>query len=671
MNNSRALLIILFMFAFFMVLVLKLFSIQISDHKMYAEMAERQQNKSYKVKGERGKILDRNNEVLAYTVNEVSLYVDTRMADNKTREKIADKFSEVFGKDKKYYLKLMNSGYKNICLEKKVSKEKQLKFNDFRESSFFIKEDFTRVYPYGSLLSHTIGYVDNECRGINGAEKECEEELHGKDGIRHIEKDSFGRLVSVKDNISVDPVAGKNVQLTIDKSYQKILEEELKSGKEKYGGESAVGIIMDPNSGEILALSNLPDYDPANYNLFDNDHRRNRSITDTYEPGSTIKPVILSILVDNNLADPKEIINTENGTYYIGHTKITDTHRHDYLSVRRILEQSSNIGMAKLSSRISSDLFYKYLRAFGFGVKTGIDLPGETDGFLKKPNSYTTVSKEFISFGYEISSTPLQLITALSAVINGGILYKPYITSRILDNKGNVIRETVPVKIRQTIGRKTSDILKDLMVGSVEEGTGKNARLKNVVIGGKTGTAQIYEDGSYSRDQYHSSFVGFLPVDKPKLICLIQMSSPKIGKYGSMVAAPIFKSIMERIVEADLDLVPREQTINRDEMFVEKILNEIESDSKKSYFTASNISETHDPVIDTNARKAPSKMPDLTGLSLRTAMATLTNYGIDYKVEGNGRIEWQSIMPGSSLSEGDKVLLKCETRNSVQGLTLN
>jgi membrane carboxypeptidase/penicillin-binding protein len=209
------------------------------------------------------------------------------------------------------------------------------------------------------------------------------------------------------------------------------------------------------------------------------------------------------------------------------------------------------------------------------------------------------------------------------------------------------------------------------MVGSVEEGTGKNARLNNVVIGGKTGTAQIYKDGYYSRDHYHSSFVGFLPVEKPKLICFIQIASPKIGKYGSMVAAPIFKSIMERIVEADLDLVPHEQTINRDELFVEKILNEIESDSKKAYFTASNIAELSDPVIDTNARKTPSKMPDLTGVALRTAMTTLNNYGIDYKVEGNGRIEWQSILPGSSLSSGDVVLLKCETKNSVQGLILN
>ena len=194
MNNSRALLIILLMFAFLIVLVLKLFSIQITGHKMYTEMAERQQNKSYRVKGERGKIVDRNNEVLAYTVNDVSLFVDTRMADKKEREKIAAKFSEVFDKDKDYYLDLMNSGNKNICLEKKVSKEKELMFNDFVASSFFIQEDFSRVYPYGSLLAHTLGYVDSECKGINGTEKEFDDQSRlgfGQDGDENARNADF------------------------------------------------------------------------------------------------------------------------------------------------------------------------------------------------------------------------------------------------------------------------------------------------------------------------------------------------------------------------------------------------------------------------------------------------------------------------------------------------
>lgn len=671
MINSRALLIILIIFAFLIVLVLRLFSIQITDHKMYTKMAERQQNNSYMVKSERGKILDRNNEVLAYTNNDVSLFVDTRMADKNERVRIAEKFAEVFRKDNNYYLDLMNSGNKNICLEKKVPKEKEMMFRDFRSSSLFITEDFSRVYPYGSLLAHTLGYVDIDCRGVNGAEKKFEDLLQGKDGIRYIEKDSFGRLVSVDDKLSIDPVSGMNVQLTIDKAYQKILEDELKSGVKKYNGESAIGIIMDPNTGEILALSNLPDYDPANYNLFDDAHRRNRSITDTYEPGSTIKPIILSMLFDNNLVKQSDLINTENGKYYIGNTKITDTHRHNYLTVRGVLDQSSNIGMAKLSALISPDVFYKFLRAYGFGVQTGIDLPGESKGRLKKPNNYTKISKAFMSFGYEISVTPVQLITALSATVNGGTLYQPFITKTISDNQGNIIKKNNPVRIRSVISKSTSDLLKDMMVSAVEDGTGKLARLDNVVVGGKTGTSQKFIDGSYSSDYYNSSFFGFLPVDQPKLICLIIVSSPKIGKYGGQVAAPIFKNIMERIVEADLDLVPEEQIINRDKMFVENLLKEIESASNEDYFTASNIPEIADPAVNTNSRRIPGKMPDLSGLALRDAMTALNNYGIQYKVEGNGRVASQSILPGSSLLHSDVVLIKCELKKSVTGLILN
>jgi cell division protein FtsI (penicillin-binding protein 3) len=210
-----------------------------------------------------------------------------------------------------------------------------------------------------------------------------------------------------------------------------------------------------------------------------------------------------------------------------------------------------------------------------------------------------------------------------------------------------------------------------MMVSAIEEGTGKLARLDNVVIGGKTGTAQKYIDGSYSSDLYNASFAGFLPVDKPKLICLIIVSSPKIGKYGGQVAAPIFKNIMERIVEADLDLVPEEQIINRDKMFVENLLNDIESASNEGYFTAHNIPEITKPVVNTNSKRMPSRMPDLSGLALRDAMTALNNYGIQYKVEGNGRVASQSILPGSSLTHGDVVLIKCELKNSVTGLILN
>jgi len=671
MNNSRALIIILIIIAVLIILVLKLFSIQIKDHKMYSEMAERQQNNSYKVKGERGKILDRNNEVLAYTNNDVSLFVDTRMADKNERERIAEKFSKVFERNKNYYLKLMNAGNKNICLEKKVPKEKELMFKDYLASSFFIKEDFSRIYPYGSLLSHVLGYVGTDSRGINGTEKEFEDLLKGRDGIKYIEKDSFGRLVSVKDDLSTDPVYGMNVQLTIEKSYQEILEDELKSGIDKYDGESAIGIIMNPGNGEILALSNIPDYDPANYNLFDDAHRKNRSINDSYEPGSTIKPIILSVLFENNLADESELINTENGIYYLNKTKISDSHKHKYLTIRGILEQSSNIGMAKISTRIPPDVFYKYLRAYGFGDQTGIDLPGEEDGYLKKPNSYTNISKEFISIGYELLVTPLQLITALSATVNGGILYRPFITKRIYDNKGNIIEENNSEKIRRVISKSSSDLIKDMMVTSVEKGTGKLARLENVVSGGKTGTAQKFINGAYSSEFYNSSYVGFLPVENPKLICLVKISSPMIGKYGGQVAAPMFKNIMERILETDLDLVPEEQIISRDKMFVENILNEIESNSKEDYFTASNIPEISEPVVNTINKRSTSKMPDLSGMALRDAMTTLNNHGIQYKVEGNGQVASQSIIPGSNFHNGEVVLIKCEIKKSVQGLILN
>ncbi|MCK5087251.1 MAG: hypothetical protein KAQ90_07010, partial [Melioribacteraceae bacterium] len=267
MINSRALLVILVVFIVLVILIGKLFTIQVTEHEKFTRIAARQQNKSVKIKAERGTITDRNDELLAFTKNDVSLFVDTRMTDKNEKERIAVKFSQVFNKSKNHYLNLLNSGNKNILIEKKAYKDKVMKLVEFIVDGYFQVEDFSRVYPYGSLASHLLGYVDKDCNGISGIEKFYDEKLTGSDGYKFIENDVKGRVVTVNHDLSVKAVPGYNVQLTINKNYQKILEEEIQNGIQKFKGESAIGIIMDPNTGEILALTNQPDYDPANYNL--------------------------------------------------------------------------------------------------------------------------------------------------------------------------------------------------------------------------------------------------------------------------------------------------------------------------------------------------------------------------------------------------------------------
>ncbi|MDA3860670.1 MAG: penicillin-binding protein 2, partial [Melioribacteraceae bacterium] len=551
MNNSRVILIILIVFVVLIVLIGRLFSIQVTQHEKYSKIADRQQNKSVKIKAERGVIKDRNGELLAYTKNDVSLFVDTRMTNTKEKEKIAKRFSSLFGKSEKHYLEKLNSASKNICIEKKASKDKILQLSDYIVSGYFQVEDYSRVYPYGSLASHILGFADTKLAGISGVEKQFNKDLTGVDGYKYIENDVKGRIVTVNQKFSVEPVSGRSIELTINKNYQTILEEEVNKGLKKYKGESAVGIIMNPNTGEILAWTNQPDYDPANYNLYSNLERRNRAITDTYEPGSTLKPLVMSILLEEELTQPSEVINTENGKYKVHGVTIKDTHEYERLTSSGIISHSSNVGMAKLSNRIDDNTFYKYLRDYGFGNLTSINLPGEAAGLLKKPKRYSKISKNFISFGYEIGVTPIQLITAYCALVNGGDLLQPCIIKTIKEANGYTIEEFSRNKIRNVISEKTSKQVIEMMKDAVENGTGIEAQLPNVQVAGKTGTSQRLIDNKYSSSDYNSSFVGFFPADNPEYISLIIVKSPKIGKYGGRVAAPIFHKMAIRIAESD------------------------------------------------------------------------------------------------------------------------
>lgn len=672
MINYRALIITGFLLLAFVALVIKLFNIQIANNEYYALIAERQQNKPQIVKAERGLIKDINGEVLCYTRDNISFFVDTRMMNDKKVDSIAALFSKVIGKPENYYKNIIAEGVRNVCVEKKVPMDKALILKKAAIEGLFYEEDFTRVYPYGSLASHVLGYVDKKMKGVEGIEKVYDEKLTGMDGNYVFERDVIGRIISVNENLSKAPTAGNNINLTINKTYQKILEEELANGLQKFGGASALGIIMNPNTGEIYALSNNPDFDPANYEVFTAASRRNRVLTDTYEPGSTMKSIIMSILLDQNLVQENEVINTENGTLIIKKAKITDTHPHAQLTVKEILEQSSNVGIAKLVSRLDDDLLFKYLRDFGFSNSTSIDLPGEAEGFLKKPGSFNPLTKPFLSFGYEISVTPLQLISAYSAIVNGGTLYQPYILKSITNPNSVVIEENKPKKIRTVIGKSTSEKMKNFMIGVIENGTGTAAQLDNVLVGGKTGTSQKLVDKSYSSSKHNSSFVGFFPADNPKIICLILVDAPEVGKYGGLVAAPIFHDVAKRIIEADLNLVPDKQKIVREKNLVDQLIADIKSapvSTSKSYLNIPSPSKN-----ETNGRRIfklnKTIMPNLINTSMRDAIAQLNQLGLKYKIVGNGKVTWHSIEPGVAITAGDTCFVKCEQPKKLNSVRI-
>ena len=648
------------MIIFLIVLVIKLVDIQIINAEEYSFNAQRQQTGVEKIQADRGLIYDRNNVLLVYNRPDVSFYSDLRMLKQKDKSVIAKIFAKKFNKNTNYYLDLMKSQKKTVCIEKKVPIEIAASLKTLKRTGFFFKEEATRVFQYDKLASHILGYLNSENQGVMGISEYFEDAQKGEDGSRVVQVNAVGEVVTVDDEEVNPALPGDDLYLTIDKSYQLILEDELRKGVEQYGAVSGTGIIMDPNTGEVLALTNIDDFNPNEYWKYNDFQRRNRAITDTYEPGSTFKSFTIASLIDQKLCRLTEKLYVENGKYKYQNVNIRDSHPFNSLSVVEIFEQSSNIGVAKLVQRIDDEKYFKYLRGFGFGNSTSITLPGETAGRLRKPNEWSKISKAYLSFGYEISVTPLQLAAAYCALVNGGVLYEPQLVQRQVSKNGELISEFSPKEIRRVISPETSNIMQGLLSGAVKNGTGKKAFSEIISIGGKTGTSQKLVDGRYSKKNYNSSFIGFFPVENPQIVCLILINSPDQGKYGGLVAAPIFKNVAERLVQNDTERF--QQYINPDLMknlkFAEDNSNQIQS---KTIIKPINMQKVNN--------SSSNQMPDLINCRVKDAINALTRLGVKYKIKGTGMIISQSIAPGKKLNGNEICLLEC-SEVYIKGVSL-
>lgn len=662
MNKSRTLLLTAMVFLFFCFLTVNLFKIQVNGHEEYKFYAERQQIQTKVLRGERGFIYDRNGKLLAYNKAAVSFYADRRMLKAESKKEIAKKFAKVFGKSESYYLKILNEDGRTATLEKRAPKDKLMEFQDFTVDGFFYEEEPYRVYSYDNLASHIIGFVNDKNEGVGGIERFYDEKLKGTDGLLYIQRDVLGRMITVSESETIQPASGESIYLTIDKRYQEILEEELRTAIHDYQSVSALGIIMDPNTGEVLALANEPDYNPNNYSKAGDQERRNRILTDTYEPGSTFKAFVMASLLDKGLVKEDETVNGESGTYKLKRTLIRDTKAYDVLPVRKAFEYSSNIAMAKLSTRLKDEEFYKYIRNFGFGNYTFIDIPGEVDGSLKKPDNFNELTKAFMSFGYEIAVTPLQMAAGYCALVNGGKLYKPVLTKKIASGNGDILKENEPELIRRAISEETSDRIRNLLIGVVEEGSGSEAKMDNIRIGGKTGTSQQWIANKYSKSNYNSSFVGFFPADDPKAVCLILLNSPQIGRYGGKAAAPVFKSVVKRLLDAESELAQPEDEKPRTNNSIKNVLANL---SEEEGLSTSNVSDetAREPRKERINIANKKIMPNLKSYNKREAVGILSQLGVKYKISGSGKVVSQSVPPGEIIKSGVVCILKCENQD--------
>jgi len=686
-SNFRLILIALFVLICFGLVGYRLFFIQVIKHDEYEEKALKNIENRHILQARRGTIFDRNGRPLAKDVLQYSVGVVKSRVRNKS--KLIDALSRLTGQSHTYFQRKLQSGLNFVYLEHKMQPEDADVLRKLNEPGLVLEKRFLRTYPYSKNAAQVIGFCDLDNQALGGIEYQYNQFLQGKPGWKIYQRDALGNQLPNLDFPGQDPIDGFDIYLSLDMEYQTIVEDGLRNAVEDAKASEGVAILMDPNSGEILALSNYPQFDANEASKYNTVDRKNRAVTDIVEPGSTFKIAMLSTALERiHLNIDKDIYFCENGSYRLFGSKVVDHQAYGWLTPRKIIENSSNIGTMKIAADVKPELFYKYIRNLGFGMITGIDLPGESQGILHPLNKASKLSHFFMSIGYEIGVTPIQLINAYAVVANGGKLYAPHLMRQILGPNNTVLKQKRPTIIRQVLSGETSSVIREILCGVVEKGTGKAANIEGIKVAGKTGTAQLYDPKtkSYNSKKHLASFVGFFPAEHPQYVLLVMIRQPQGDFYGGLVAAPAFKNIARHIISlaslenlelAQLsssqnqnggDILPHVENLNVE--LACKILDESDMDYKISgsgpIVTRQEALIKDEKItglmlyLGKSAEENISIMPSLTGLSMKEAISSLSNLKINPLIEGNGVVVNQIPKPGAKINKDISIKLICK-----------
>ncbi|MCE9610124.1 MAG: penicillin-binding protein 2 [Chthoniobacter sp.] len=558
---------------------IRLLHLQVTRHDYYSAQARSKQCEREILVARRGLIFDRTGQVLASNQPTKNLVVDGTLLTNS--ERLADLLVKHLGLDRtKVFQRITQTeqGKRNapkpyIVVQKNVEvsvaeaiqaelrpaelSSAEIKKQEIRGVSF--EDSARRSLPNDSFLSHVLGYVNSQNKGVDGIESGMEADLHGTDGYREIERTRKGTEMVRYRGQEVAARNGNNVSLTIDMGLQMIVEQELDATIKKYHPAGATVIMMEPKTGRILALANRPDYNPNKQKGVPEEFRLNLAVQAQYEPGSTFKIVTIAGVLNEGIVSLDDPVQCENG--YWQWCDLRDHHAYATLSVNDVLVHSSNIGVAKLASNLGDDRFYEYIHRFGFGDQTGIALPGEIKGKVFPPYEWSKISITRIPMGHEVTATPIQIATAICVIANGGMLMTPQVIQSVADENGNIVKSYPPSPVRRVISTKTADHVRDALIEvASKKGTAKDAQVPGFVVAGKTGTAQKLVGGRYSNEKSVCSFVGFMPAEDPAFVLLVLIDEPKAPReksVGGLVAGPVFSRIGERAA-AYLGLKPTE-----------------------------------------------------------------------------------------------------------------
>jgi cell division protein FtsI (penicillin-binding protein 3) len=618
--------------AFFLVLFIALgsraFQLQILSGKELKALAQKQHTQTLQLQPERGIIFDRNGEKMAATIMTDSVCADPSKINNPGE--VAGRLAAILRTEKTDLQKKL-TGTKNFCwLARRIAPEQAALVQELKVEGIFIIKEPMRYYPSGELAGHLIGFVGMDATGLEGLELRYDRYLKGTPEKLIWTRDAKGkRLYPRVERPETVQKENYSLVLTIDNRIQNMVESHLKAAVKDKGAKGGFAIVMDPRTGEILALANEMGFDPNRFTEVTPQTGKNKAITDCFDPGSTFKPFLVAAALEEGVAKETDMFNCENGNYAVANRVIHEAQRkrHAALSLHDILKYSSNIGSAKVGEKLGKEKFYEYIRKFGFGQKTGIDLPGETAGLLRPVENWTRVDAATIAFGQGISVTAIQLITALSSVANHGVLMKPFIVRGLMDRKGTLVETYHPTVVRRVVSPETAKRLTAILtdVVGMADGTGKHARIVNVAVAGKTGTSQKFDFAkkAYSSERVKTSFMGFFPAENPQIAILVILDEPQKDRWGGVAAAPVFKNIGEQLLTCFRTNI-RENTEPEEGKPVSGDMK-VSLASAAAPLTARTAAESDDAVV-----------PNFRGMTIREVLKRSKEKGIEVRVIGSG-----------------------------------
>ena len=617
-----------------------------------ARLAAMQHHQRIELLPHRGPIVDRSGDPLALSVDVPSIYVRPRELRAAGADARLPALATALHMPPRALRAKLASSQPFVWLKRQALPREAETVARLELRGVYTVTEGRRFYPHGNLAAHVLGFVGVDSQGLEGLEQRYDRVIRGEAQYLEFDRDARGREMFTG-GVGAAPDQGNRLELTLDAAIQEATERELQSGVAAARAVGGAAVVLDPATGEVLALANVPTYNPNEPgDAADKrwrDRVRNRAITDPYEPGSTFKAVLAAAAIEEHLVTPGELFFCEHGRFQAGGRTIHDAHPYGWLSFAEVIQFSSNIGATKVGERLGRDRYHRYLRAFGFGNRTGIELPGETPGIMRPVESWSRIDLATLSFGQGVSVTPLQMSTAFAAIANGGTLLRPYVVRRIVAPGGEVVLENEPTAVRRVISTRSARTTTELLRRVVEEegGTGTKARLEEFPVAGKTGTAQKVDPttGGYSSKRI-GSFAGFVPADEPRAVILVLIDEPSTSSYGGVVAAPVFRAIAAAVLKR-LGVEPPAPTV------VARAPGAVPATPRAK------------PASREAATPANAETPSFLGLSLREALARAQASGWQVRVTGTGYVAAQEPMPGTPLLSVHQLALRLAPAEAV------